>query len=347
MLGTLVFIIVFSILIATHELGHFLFARLFKVKVETFSLGLGPKLVEFTRKGTKYRLSIIPVGGYVRMKGMFLEDSTDSDAFATKKRWQRFLILFAGPFFNFLTAIACFFIMSVMGEPYVTGKVNVFEDSPASIAGIQNGDVVRSVDGFSSDDWSLLVKKMRSAGPGREVRFEVVRSGRHLEFSIQPQTIHTTESGRQKEYFGFGFSSSGEIHRMHCSFFRSVSRSVSRFTETSQQVVSMFGQLFAGKIKAKEAFGGPVMIYEITVQAADTGFDSVVFLVAMLSYSIGLFNLFPIPVLDGGYIALLALEVVRRKPMTKKAQIPLTAFFAVLLISLMILLTFKDFGCFN
>lgn len=343
--GIFSFYIVVVILTITHELGHFLFARLCGVKVETFSFGFGKELFGKTWNGTRYRFSLVPFGGYIKMKGMFLEDSQDADAFAMKKRWQRFLILFGGPLFNLLTMWVCLFSLSFFGEDVLTSRVKVLPNSPVAVAGMQDGDVVHTLDGNPVQNWDNVLEVLwQATQSNKEVQFRVLRHDKVLTFVVRPGMISHPRSGSANRV-GFGVNAFGETREVKSGFFESVSKASSRFVWVCEQLGVMISSMKSGKMRARDAVGGPVAVYEVTSGALSRGRSFFLKILVSLSFSLALINLFPIPGLDGGHILLLGVEVIRRKQLSKNTYQKIIGVSVIFLFVMIYFITLKDLGC--
>ena len=419
----LAFLFVLGVLIFVHELGHFLAARRVGVRVITFSLGFGPKLLKFRRGDTEYAISAIPLGGYVKMAGEQPDDerSGASDEFLSKSKWQRFQVLIAGPLMNVLLAIVVLagvlyqgadipiwqesapvvgfvgenspaaaagiregdrivrvnavdvktwdeFLMTVVTKAnrqipitverdgrqfdvqitpasvtkYEMGTIGVSPfrrvmvttvapGSPAERAGIKSRDVVVTVDGEPVDDRRLVERLKNSAG--RQVAVTVLRNG-------QEQTFQMTPEGEQgKAMIGIGLGE--ESRTMKPGFFEAISLSAKRNWEAAGQILTTLGGLFTRETPVRQLMG-PVAIGELSGTAAQMGWLALFNFMAMISLNLGLINLMPIPVLDGGHIMILGLEGLARRDFSMRVKEKiLIAGFAVILM-LMVTVIYND-----
>lgn len=348
MLSAITVIIVLGGIIFFHELGHFLFAKLFNVGVKAFSLGFGPKLFGVKKGQTEYKLSLIPLGGYVSMVGEqpgeeVPEGFTPDQNFETKPAWQRMCIVAAGPIFNFLLAFLIFwFLMASYGHPKLLPVVGgVQPDSPALSAGLLQGDRIVSIDGAPVEYWEDFAEVIRNSGGGR-VHLGVDRNGTVMELDVTP-AMHTG-----KNIFGetisrplIGIMSSTETEMVHYGLGNA-------FVQAGEQTWHMVDLTVQGLVKLVEriipldTIGGPIMIAQMVSQQAERGLAEVLALAALISINLGLINLLPIPVLDGGHILFFAIETVIRRPISEKIRgIALRAGISLLLL-LMALAIYND-----
>jgi len=330
-MNTLVsFVVVLGILIFVHELGHFLFAKLFKVRVLKFSLGFGPKIFGKTVGDTEYLVSAFPLGGYVKMFGENPDEqeasASDRDAsFAHKKVWQRFLIVFAGPLFNLLFTVLLFFmVFFFMGLPDSRdttriGQVN--PDSPAAIAGIEVGDTILAINGKPTLEWMDVLTTVKDSA-GEELRFTVARGDEDIKLTVTPKRLPVKdifgEEVEQRFMIGIVkaeelfYSPTGVVGAVQAAFSQTwmyISLTVLGFVKLAQQVVPV------------SELGGPILIAQIAGKQMQAGWVNYLFFMGLLSVNLGILNLLPIPVLDGGHLMFLSIEAIRRKPLTEKIQI--------------------------
>lgn len=341
------FIIVLSVLILVHELGHFLVARLFGVGVEKFSLGFGPRIAGKTVGITDYRLSAIPLGGYVKMIG----DEPDSEippedihlAFNHKPLFKRFLIVAAGPFSNLLLAVVIFLgLFLATGIPVINPVIGKIDPgSPASHAGIQPNDRVITINGKPVDSWEAMSNIITSSG-GRELTIAIQRG-------VQTVDIHVTPSKQSaKNLFGesvdryiIGVMSAGESHIRKLTIPEAFSESLVQTYRIAELTALSIVKMIEGSISTK-TLGGPIMIAEMAGQQAREGAASFIFFIALLSINLGILNFLPIPVLDGGHLFFFLIEAVIRRPLSVRAQeLAQQAGIAVLAL-LMILVFYND-----
>lgn len=346
------FIIVLGVLIFVHELGHFLVAKLAGVRVLKFSLGFGPALLGKKWGETEYVLSAIPLGGFVKMYG---ENPDEQDippekrdiSFAHKPVWKRFLIVLAGPLFNIIFTFLLFFVVFLLvGVPIATDTTmvgKVVEDSPAASAGVREGDRILEMDGVQIDSWRDVYDTV-GASEGRPVRFLLEREEKTLVLMVQPKlqrmkNIFGEEQEESRYLVGIqqadiiAYERKGLFSSLHDAFWQTwgyLSLTVTGFIKIIQQVVP-----------ASE-LGGPILIAQIAGKQLAAGWMNLVFFMGMLSVNLGILNLLPVPVLDGGHLVFLTLEAIRRKPLSEKAQIMAQQVGLCLLGSLMIFVFYND-----
>lgn len=341
MITILAFIFVLSLLVLAHEFGHFLLARIFGIRVLHFAVGYGPKLVSWIWRGVEFSIRFFPLGGYVRMAGMegnLLEGYggspvASSERFDAKPLWQRSLVVLAGPLMNLvLSCVLLFVVFSVTGIP--TGRIAVLEvlpGGPAERAGLRKGDVLLAVDGKPVERMEDVTKVI-AASPGKSVVLTVEREGQVLEIPVVPEWSDTEQRALIRVVFG------GESRRYHplVTLVRSGSTVLEWF------ILSFLGVLYAlvGKIPLEVT--GPLGIAQMAGQAATFGFINLLAFAAVVSVFLALFNLFPIPVLDGGHLLLFAYEKIRGRPLEeeKKGMIYLIGIIFIFLLSVFV--TYQD-----
>lgn len=324
------FVVVLGILIFVHELGHFLFAKLFKVRVLKFSLGFGPKMFGKTIGDTEYLISAFPLGGYVKMFGENPDEqegaSGDSEAsFAHKKVWQRFLIVFAGPLFNLLFTLGLFFVIFLfVGLPDSRdttriGQVN--PDSPAAVAGVLVDDIILSINGELTEKWMDVLNMVKDSG-GEELVFYMARGSEEIKLLVTPKSLPVKNifGEEVEERFMIGIVKADEL-------FYSPTGLSGAFTAACSQTWLYISLTAIGFVKLAQQvvpvseLGGPILIAQIAGKQMQAGWMNYLFFMGLLSVNLGILNLLPIPVLDGGHLMFLSLEAIRRKPLSEKMQI--------------------------
>ena len=349
-----------SVVVFFHELGHFLVARWCGVRVLTFSVGFGPEVVGFNdRHGTRWKLSWIPLGGYVKFFGddnaasvpdeAAIANMTEAEkrlSFVHQPVGRRAAIVAAGPIANFILAIIIFAtIFAFYGRQTTTARVDtVVPNSAAAAAGLKPGDVVLAIDGRTIESFSDM-QRVVSANAGRTLTFQIDRGG-------APMTLTATPALKQsKDGFGnstcqavLGVSRSmapGDIKTEHVNPLAAVWLGTKETWFIIDRTFSYIGGLFTGR-ECADQLGGPIRIAQISGQVATLGFLPVLHLAAMLSVSIGLLNLFPVPLLDGGHLMFYLVEATRGRPLSAKAQeIGFRIGFAIV-VMLMIFTVFND-----
>jgi regulator of sigma E protease len=326
----------FLLLIAPHEAGHFLFAKLFKVRVIEFSIGAGTKLWSFTRGGTLYAIRLLPILGYVRMGGMEAGDFNDANGFHSKSAIQRILILVGGPAANFLVAmllITAFGLTQLNSDP---GKVlNVLPGSPAAAAGLHQGDSIRAVNGKPFNSPGLILQQ-EQAEPGATLTL----SGVHANGS--PFTFVVTPKCDAQAHCQIGVG----IPRQLMTVQTAVSDGVTFPFVAVGGIVSGLWSLITGKVPGgllgPQGLTGPIGIADVAAQSVSQGPPTYIFLVALLSVALGFTNLLPLLALDGGRIVVVVIEWLRRRPFDRTSELNFQRWGLVALLVLAAVISFLD-----
>lgn len=339
-------IVVLGILIFVHELGHFLFAKYFGVGVETFSLGFGPKI--FARKvgETEYRISAFPLGGYVKMVGENIDDELPEQdlerSFLAKKPLQRMAIVAAGPCFNLIFAYLIFIVVCMIGIPTATSKIGeVLKDKPAARAGLKEGDRVTSIDGQPINRWNDLAQLISDSG-GKPLDISVVRDGKAFSVKITPE-LHTAKNllGETVTSPAIGVMVSKEFVTERVGPFEALVKGSEHTWNVTKLTVIAVGKIFTGSISA-DNIGGPIMIAKTAGDQAKTGLVYFLSFMALLSINLGLLNLLPVPILDGGHLVFYLWEMIVGKPVNLKTREVAQQVGLVLLVGLMVLAFYND-----
>lgn len=342
----LVAIIAISFLIFVHELGHFVAAKLLGVKVSEFFLGFGPKILRIRKGETAYGIGSIPLGGYVRMVGMGWEEQAPSEdahrSFSNQPIWSRVLIISAGPLMNLIVALFLFLaVFLIMGTPFFPSKiVGVLKNSPADVVGMKDGDRIITVKGQKVTSAQEIVKIIKS-NPGREIRIVVTRENSEdseNKIVFTPRLADKDKKGFLGVEFKVEFRKRGLIDAfIHSTRTTAIVTSqVLIYLKNFPKVINL---LLAGKVSG---ISGPVGIYRITTHVAYQGLVALLSLMAALSISLGVFNLLPLPPLDGGHVLFAGIELVRRKPLDRNIMIFIQAIGISLLLFLLLLVTYSD-----
>jgi regulator of sigma E protease len=354
------FLFVLTVVVFFHELGHFLVARLCGIRVLTFSLGFGPEIIGFyDRYGTRWKISAIPLGGYVKFLGdenaasvpdhaaaAVMTEEEKAVSFIHKPVGPRAAVVAAGPIANFILAIVIFAsVFAIFGKQTTSARVDTVQPaSAAQAAGFQPGDLVLSINGEKIDNFADM-QRIVSINSGDSLTIVVERGG-------VPVTLHATPELKElKDSFGnvhrlgvLGISRSmkpGDIKTQKVNPLQAIVMGAQETWFVVDRTLSYIGGVFAGR-EAADQLGGPIRIAQVSGQVASAGFVALIHLTAVLSVSIGLLNLFPIPLLDGGHLLFYAIEAARGKPLSERAQEVGFRIGLALVVMLMIFATFND-----
>ena len=349
------FLFVLTVLVFFHELGHYWVARRNGVRIEVFSIGFGPEIYGFNDKaGTRWRFSIIPLGGYVKMFGEnFAQDEPEQEltdeekdvSFFHKRLGQRAAIVAAGPIANYILAIVLWTaLFTTSGYPgqLLAGIGNIAPGSAAAAAKMKTGDRIVKINNQKVTSFTDL-SKIVSKNPGVELSFEIIRGGNSIVLKATPKKHPIMVEGAIKRHIGrLGVRPDGrqrEFERKNpVDAIWLATRDSVVFT---WRILSYLGEMIAGRQSAKE-LGGPIKIAEISGQAAQLGWATLIHFMAILSLNLGLINLFPIPVLDGGHLAMYGVEAVRGRPLSLKIQELSFRVGFVLVMCLIVFATWND-----
>lgn len=345
------FILVLGLLIFVHELGHFLFAKLFGVRVLKFSLGFGPALFGKKIGDTEYVVSAIPLGGFVKMFG---ENPDEQDvpkeerkvSFAHKSVWQRFGIVFAGPAFNFIFPVLMFFMLFLFtGTPeHVDGTRvgKVGADTPAAAAGLQENDVIIRINDNLTEKWQDILDNVQGSG-GKELKIVVLREEETKTLQLQPkfETVKNLFGEDLEPRYIIGIGPKFDLRYVHKG-------PVGAFVDACQQTWGYVDLTFTSMVKIAQRvvpfseLGGPILIAQVAGQQLESGWVDLFYFIALLSVNLGILNLLPIPILDGGHLMFLTIEAIRRRPLGERAQIIAQQVGLALLGTLMIFVFYND-----
>ena len=340
------FIVVIGVLILIHELGHFLVAKRFGVKIEKFSIGFGPKIFAKTVGDTEYRLSWIPLGGYVKMLGETDPEKVAPEdlphSFSALSVSKRMMIAAAGPVANFLLAILLFAAVFWSGLPVMEAVVGqVLPASPAAKAGIEKGDRILSVNGHIIERWDDLRRSIERQG-GHNVLLSVRRGDKTLSFQIVPRV----EAG--KNLFGeaenqgkIGVGPSGTFVTVRYGFSEGLGLAVIKTWRIASINLISLGKMVTGHISPKN-LGGPILIAQMSAKAAKSGLSNLLVFMGFVSVTLGVMNLLPIPVLDGGHLLFLAAEGILRKPPSLRVRELSMQVGFVILLTIMVFAFYND-----
>ncbi|HEV2029344.1 MAG TPA: M50 family metallopeptidase [Candidatus Dormibacteraeota bacterium] len=340
LLTTLLYVVgvggMFLLLIGPHEAGHFLFAKLFKVRVIEFSIGAGTKLWSVTRGGTLYALRALPILGYVRMGGMESGDFEDPNGFHAKPAWQRIVILFGGPAANFLVAMLLVTGLGLTQVNTDAGKVfNVVSGTPAAAAGMQPGDSIHAVNGKPFTKPGMIVDE-ENAAQGQPLTLTGVHS------NGQPFTYVVTPKCDAQGHCLVGVGVPRSLVTVQTAILSGVVFPFSAVAGIVQGLWSLISGNIQGGLLGPQGLTGPIGIADIAVQSVNQGLAPYIFLVALLSVALGFTNLLPLLALDGGRIVVVVIEWLRRRPFDRASELNFHRWGLVALLGIAAVISFLD-----
>jgi regulator of sigma E protease len=353
------FLFVITLVVFFHELGHFVVARLCGVKVEAFSIGFGREIFGFTdRKGTRWKVAWVPLGGYVKFLGdadvssrpdqnvmqeyeakRIAGEHAESEPLHLKPVWQRALVAAAGPIANFILAIVIFAAVTLVnGKPAAPPIVDsVMSGSPAEMAGLKAGDVIVRVGNVAVHDFADL-QRIVAASPGSQVQLTIIRNRREMAINVTPSTVQTPDAAGVNHPVGrIGIRDA----TVGVGVLEAFSGGVSQTWYVVAQTGSYVAQIVTGR-QSPDQLHGIIGIAAVSYEAARVGFVTLLGLAGLMSVSIGLVNLLPIPVLDGGHLLYYGFEAVRGKPLGERAQEVGFRIGLAFVLSLLLLSLFND-----
>ncbi|WP_246188656.1 RIP metalloprotease RseP [Nitratireductor arenosus] len=360
LIGTIVpFLFVLTVVVFVHEMGHYLIGRLCGIGVNAFSIGFGPELIGFTdRHGTRWKLSAVPLGGYVKFVGdMSATSQPDSDemealsesdrarAFHLQSVWKRAATVVAGPLFNFLLTIVVFAVMFAAYGRFVSEPVvsEIRAGSPADAAGFLPGDRFVTVDGSKIETFAD-VQRLVSGRAGDELTFVMLRQGEEVTLHATPESTEQTDAlGNTIKIGIIGVVSSPEAGQPRAVEYGPL-EAVGEAVKETGYIIARTGQFLKRFVAGREdrcQLGGPVRIADMAGKAASKGFERLIQLVALLSVGIGVLNLLPIPPLDGGHLVFYAVEAATGHPVSERVT------EAVYRVGLLLVLVFMGFVFWN
>ncbi|MCF6246079.1 MAG: RIP metalloprotease RseP [Desulfobacula sp.] len=345
--SALAFIVVIGILVFIHEFGHFIAARLCGVGVQTFSLGFGPKLLKKKFGRTEYCLSVIPLGGYVKMVGdepdAPIEPEDIKDSFTHKSLLKKCIIVAAGPFSNFFLAIFIFYALYQFGGVYLPSPIvdQVVENSPAIRAGIKPGDVIKEINQKKIESFEDIFKII-GTGNGQQIDIVIERDGQLKGFALTPE-LKPGKSifGEDIEKYIIGIIGSGNVFHKRFGPVQAMEKALSDTYGLIKLTILSVVKMVSGSVSSKN-LGGPLMIAQMAGEQAKAGLMNFAFFIALLSVNLGIINLFPIPVLDGGHLLFFGIEAVTGKSISDKLREKMIQFGAAMLVALMVFVFYND-----
>ena len=329
-MGIVAAILVFCLLIFSHELGHFIVAKACGVYVEDFSLGMGPKLIKWQGKETMYCLRLLPIGGWCKMVGED-EESDDDRAFCRKKVWQRMAIVAAGPIMNFVVAIVIFISIFMMIGTYSTENIvgDLLPDTPASQV-LQPGDRIVEIDGIAISSWNDIGPAVAAQEQGADFPVVVIRDG---------QTVHLTLSSYFSDDHQAWQIGITPQHKKQ-NIFTAAKLGIEQSVYFTKSLIMAIVDMITGNTAVE--LSGPVGIVTFISDTASSGIRSLLLITGYLCINLGVINLLPLPALDGSRLVFLAIEGLRGKPIDQNKEGMVHFIGLALLIALMLLVTYQD-----
>lgn len=358
MISILTAILVLSLLVLVHELGHFAAARRLGVGVIKFSIGFGPRVWGIVRGGTEFVVSAFPLGGFVKMVGEHEEEPVPAEgaytakpaaappdpalSFENKPVWARLIIIVAGPLANVLFAVLVFWLVFMAGVPLLLPEIGTVQPNyPAADAGLLPGDVITAIDARTIGTWEDLTAVVHTSG-GVERVFTIRRGEETLAMRITPRASPSTTVFGEPTTVGLvGITPAERFTTRRYGPLDAAALSLRRTGEIMRLTLVGIAKIFQ-RIVPANTIGGPIMIVQMAGQQAQAGIMNLIFFSAFLSISLGLFNLFPIPVLDGGQIWFLLVEALRGRPLSRRVREMTQQVGLVLLLLLMVFAFYND-----
>ncbi|MGD9015240.1 MAG: RIP metalloprotease RseP [Candidatus Omnitrophota bacterium] len=344
-MSILIFIIVLSVLIFVHELGHFIVAKRMGVRIEQFALGFGPRVFAWKKNNTEYSICAIPLGGFVKLAGDNPEEfKGNSDEYLAKSAGQRAGIVFAGPLLNYVLAFLCFWLIFFLGAPNLACQVGeLLDDFGAKQAGVEVGDKILAIDGKEVKVWQDLQQLVMKRVEGDIVKLSILRNEQRLEIPVRiKQEKMDTIWGEKKTIGLIGIRPADEFVYIKYGLGGAIFAGGSKlFYLTGLTLKSLLWMVW-GKLSFRDSVTGPLGIFYITREAAHLGIVPLVQVIAIISMSLSIFNLLPLPVLDGGHLLFILVEKIRGRRLSIRTERVITQIGMSLIILLVIFVFYND-----
>ncbi len=343
MQSTLSFILVLGALVVIHEFGHYIVARLVGIRAEKFSIGFGPVIFGKKIGDTEFCVSILPLGGFVKLAGESPEEAKGAAwEFQSKSLLSRAAVVLAGPFMNALLAYVIFFFILLVGQPSLTSRIGkVLPDAPAAKAGFLENDKILEVDGKPVSIWEDVLKEVRQKKDSYKVRVE--RGTEALELTVNPETREVKDVfGKPIKSSFLGIAPSKEIIRIKSPLDKAWLLAWEKLWGLTSMIFVSLGLMITGALPFKDSMTGPIGIFFMTQQAAQMGLDYLLYFMGSLSVSLFVLNLLPIPVLDGGHLLFMIIEKIKGSPLKESIREKFTQGGMVALLALMGFVILQD-----
>lgn len=343
MLSAIIFVLVLSVLVVVHEFGHFMAARMVGIKVEKFSIGMGPVLVGKKIGETEFCISLLPLGGFVKLAGESPEECHGHVwEFNSKGLLEKFMVVIAGPIMNALFAFVVFSLIFMVGQPMPSNKIGkILEKTPAQEAGLLEGDKVLAIDGKKTIYWTDILSAIQTNQD--KLNLQIQRGDKTLEISVTPKRKELTNIFRKKTSISFiGIAPSREMIYVKTGILGAVFSGAKQVWVLTSMTLYSLGLMITGVMSFKESVTGPIGIYFMTQQAAEMGIIYLFYFMASLSVSLFVLNLLPIPVLDGGHVLFILIERLKGSPLNEKFKERLSQGGMAILLALMVFVIFQD-----
>ena len=341
--SALIFIFVLSVLVVVHEFGHFIVAKSVGIRVDKFSIGFGPVIYGKKFGETEFCVSLLPLGGFVKLAGESPEESQGAAwEFSSKSLWERLSVVLAGPLMNAFLAFVVFSFIFLIGNPTLGTRIGkVMEEAPAMTAGVLEQDKVLAVNGTPVNLWEDILKSIQKSKD--QVIFTVERNGHRLEIPITPRKNETRDLFGQKHVVPFvGVSPSNEMVAVKNSLRKAVILGAERVWALTAMIFYSLGLLVTGAMPLKDSVTGPIGIFFMTQAAAKLGWVHLFYFMGSLSVSLFVLNLLPVPVLDGGHLLFIVMERIKGSPIKESFKEKMTQGGLVLLLFLMGFVILQD-----